>query len=282
MFETVAGIVVLAEWATRGDIAKAMCAQLSVRYEPDGIFTAKEGRVRYVILDGLVGHGTVAAILDQLPWRIRSSTSGATPDRPGGRGGTARGSQRLAVDEDPRGRARHLPAPGRQELSVHASCADAGGKQQMSDIQVNEDLLSGIGHRLELREPNYEAVKSVAAMTSMHFDVDGKAAPFECIVDSATGVGKTYVMAGLIEYFAGLETPARNFLLLAPGRTIREQEHQELQPGASQVPGRRDGVRAVPHHGRQFQEPGNAESDGGQQPDEAVHLHRAGPDLEDR
>lgn len=36
-----------------------------------------------------------------------------------------------------------------------------------------------------------------AAMTSMHFDVDGEAAPFECIVDSATGVGKTYVMAGL-------------------------------------------------------------------------------------
>jgi adenine-specific DNA-methyltransferase len=25
------------------------------------------GQVRYVILDGLVGHGTVAAILDQLP-----------------------------------------------------------------------------------------------------------------------------------------------------------------------------------------------------------------------
>lgn len=67
MFETVAGIVVLAEWATRGDIAKAMCAQLGVRYEPDGIFAAKQGRVRYVILDGLVGHGTVAAILDQLP-----------------------------------------------------------------------------------------------------------------------------------------------------------------------------------------------------------------------
>jgi hypothetical protein len=38
-----------------------------VRYEPDGIFAAKQGRVRYVILDGLVGHGTVAAILDQLP-----------------------------------------------------------------------------------------------------------------------------------------------------------------------------------------------------------------------
>lgn len=67
MFETVGDIVVLAEWAVRGDIAKAMCAQLGVRYRPDGIFAAKRGQVRYVILDGLVGHGTVAAILDQLP-----------------------------------------------------------------------------------------------------------------------------------------------------------------------------------------------------------------------
>ena len=101
----------------------------------------------------------------------------------------------------------------------------------MSDIQINEDLLARIGHRLELRRPNYEAVRSVAAMTSMHFDVDGKAAPFECIVDSATGVGKTYVMAGLIEYFAGLETPARNFLLLAPGRTIRDKSIKNFSPG---------------------------------------------------
>lgn len=101
----------------------------------------------------------------------------------------------------------------------------------MSSIQVNDDLLSGIGHRLELRKPNREAVESVAAMTSMHFDVEGKAAPFECIVDSATGVGKTYVMAGLIEYFAGLETPARNFLLLAPGRTIRDKSIKNFSPG---------------------------------------------------
>jgi type III restriction enzyme len=93
----------------------------------------------------------------------------------------------------------------------------------MSGIHINDDLLSEIAHRLELRKPNRAAVESVAAMTSMHFEVDVKAAPFECVVDSATGVGKTYVMAGLIEYFAGLETPARNFLLLAPGRTIRDK-----------------------------------------------------------
>ncbi|MEV6303897.1 site-specific DNA-methyltransferase [Actinoplanes sp. NPDC051861] len=67
MFESIADVIVLAEWATQGDLAQAMCAQLGVRYQPDGIFAAKRGQVRYVILDGLVGPGTVAAILDQLP-----------------------------------------------------------------------------------------------------------------------------------------------------------------------------------------------------------------------
>ncbi len=67
MFASIGDIVVLAEWATQGDLARAMCAQLGVSYRPDGIFAAKRGQVRYVIVDGLVGHGTVAAILDQLP-----------------------------------------------------------------------------------------------------------------------------------------------------------------------------------------------------------------------
>ncbi|MGO4615632.1 DEAD/DEAH box helicase family protein [Nocardia sp. 2YAB30] len=101
----------------------------------------------------------------------------------------------------------------------------------MSGIQIDDDLLSEIAHRLDLRNPNREAVESVAAMTSMHFDVDMNTAPFECVVDSATGVGKTFVMAGLIEYFAGLETPARNFLLLAPGRTIRDKSIKNFSPG---------------------------------------------------
>ncbi|MBF5034033.1 DEAD/DEAH box helicase family protein [Micromonospora sp. ANENR4] len=101
----------------------------------------------------------------------------------------------------------------------------------MTDVQIDEDLLADIEHRLELRRPNRDAVESVAAMSSMHFDVDGGGAPFECIVDSATGVGKTYVIAGLIEYFARLETPGRNFLLLAPGRTIRDKSVKNFTPG---------------------------------------------------
>lgn len=67
MFEEVAGMVLLAEWATHSDLARAMCAQLRVRYRADGIFAGTSGRMKYVVLDGVVGEGTVASIVDQLP-----------------------------------------------------------------------------------------------------------------------------------------------------------------------------------------------------------------------
>lgn len=66
MFTEVAGMVLLAEWATQGDLARAMCAQLGVPYEPDGIFAGRNGRTRYVIVDGMVGVSTVDSILDRL------------------------------------------------------------------------------------------------------------------------------------------------------------------------------------------------------------------------
>ncbi|MFE9404379.1 DEAD/DEAH box helicase family protein [Streptomyces sp. NPDC006530] len=93
----------------------------------------------------------------------------------------------------------------------------------MGVLQFQPGLLDQVAHRLTLREPNRKAIESVLLRTSDHYDVQEKTEPYECIVDSATGVGKTYVMAGLMEYLAGAENPARNFLLLAPGRTIRDK-----------------------------------------------------------
>ncbi|MFR0363356.1 DEAD/DEAH box helicase family protein [Streptomyces sp. MCC20] len=93
----------------------------------------------------------------------------------------------------------------------------------MGELQFQPDLLAEVAHRLDLREPNRKAIESVILRTSDHYDVQEETEPYECIVDSATGVGKTYVMAGLMEYLAGAATPVRNFLLLAPGRTIRDK-----------------------------------------------------------
>lgn len=66
MFEKVGDLVLLAPWATQGDLARAMCAQLSVPYKPDGIFAGSVGGTRYVVIDGMAGDGTVDAVLDQL------------------------------------------------------------------------------------------------------------------------------------------------------------------------------------------------------------------------
>ncbi|WLP91263.1 DEAD/DEAH box helicase family protein [Gordonia sp. NB41Y] len=96
---------------------------------------------------------------------------------------------------------------------------------------ADTDLVAEISARLDMREPNRAALESVALATSRHFDVEHEPPPFECVVDSATGVGKTYVMAGLIEYFSQIETPVRNFLILAPGRTIRDKTIDNFTPG---------------------------------------------------
>lgn len=67
MFVDMDGLVLLADWATHSDLTKAMCAQLGVRYQPDGIFAASRGQVRYVVIDGRAGVATIKAVVDQLP-----------------------------------------------------------------------------------------------------------------------------------------------------------------------------------------------------------------------
>jgi type III restriction enzyme len=103
----------------------------------------------------------------------------------------------------------------------------------MGELQFQPDLLDEVAHRLDLREPNRRAIESVVLRTSDHYDVRGNTEPYECIVDSATGVGKTYVMAGLMEYLAGAAAPVRNFLLLTPGRTIRDKSVRNFTAGTS-------------------------------------------------
>lgn len=66
MFEEIAGMVVLAEWATQGALSEAMCAQLGTRYIPEGVFAGQHGRRRLAVIDGMVGATTVDAIVDQL------------------------------------------------------------------------------------------------------------------------------------------------------------------------------------------------------------------------
>jgi type III restriction enzyme len=91
------------------------------------------------------------------------------------------------------------------------------------------ERIDEIAARMDLRQPNREALESIAIEIGQHYVVDDKPPPFEAVVDSATGVGKTYILAAAIEYL--VEDGARNFAVIAPGRTILDKTVANFTPG---------------------------------------------------
>jgi type III restriction enzyme len=100
----------------------------------------------------------------------------------------------------------------------------------VGELRVFEDAIFEIASRLDLREPNREAVQTLQAEVSQHYDVDGKPPPFEAVIDSATGVGKTYILAGAMELLAAT-SDVRHFVIITPGRTIQEKTRDNFTPG---------------------------------------------------
>jgi type III restriction enzyme len=94
---------------------------------------------------------------------------------------------------------------------------------------VDEDRIEAISSTLDLRLPNREALEAIAWCTHRHFDIERKAAPYECVIDSATGAGKTYVLAATLEYFAA--EGVRNFAVVTPGRTILNKTVENFTAG---------------------------------------------------
>jgi type III restriction enzyme len=83
------------------------------------------------------------------------------------------------------------------------------------------DRIEAISSRLDLRRPNREALDSIVFEIANHFDINDGTPPFEAVVDVATGVGKTYVLASAIEYLAA--DGIRDFAVITPGRTILDK-----------------------------------------------------------
>lgn len=100
----------------------------------------------------------------------------------------------------------------------------------MADLQLNEDIIAEIASRLDLRDPNRDAIQTLAAEVSQYYDVDAEQPPFEAVIDSATGVGKTYVLTGAMELFAAAYG-IRHFVIITPGRTILEKTKDNFTPG---------------------------------------------------
>lgn len=90
-------------------------------------------------------------------------------------------------------------------------------------ISLDDALLDDVAARLDLRKPNREAIAAVLA----RFDQGEEG--FEVVCDLATGVGKTYIAAGLIEYLA--TQGVRHFLVVTPGKTIQRKTIDNFTPG---------------------------------------------------
>jgi type III restriction enzyme len=114
----------------------------------------------------------------------------------------------------------------------------------MNALDVDDALIEQISRRMGLREPNRQALETVAAYVSEHYDVREQPAPFEGVIDSATGVGKTYVMGGVIDYLAQ-HRGWSDFVIVVPGATIRKKTIENFTPGASKSLTRVLGVRTV-------------------------------------
>jgi type III restriction enzyme len=100
----------------------------------------------------------------------------------------------------------------------------------VADLEIFEDAIAEIAARLDLREPNREAVRTINAAVSQYYDVEAQLPPFEAVIDSATGVGKTYILTGAMELFAGAYG-VRDFVVVTPGRTILEKTKDNFTPG---------------------------------------------------
>ncbi|MDP3890498.1 DEAD/DEAH box helicase [Nocardioides sp.] len=97
-------------------------------------------------------------------------------------------------------------------------------------LEHNPALIDAIAASLRLRKPNRDALEAIAEKL---VDAD----PLRHLVaDLATGVGKTYIAAGLIDYLAGVGV--RNVVIVTPGSTIQRKTIANFTYGtAKYVPG---------------------------------------------
>ncbi|MFB6556184.1 DEAD/DEAH box helicase family protein [Streptomyces sp. NPDC056405] len=92
----------------------------------------------------------------------------------------------------------------------------------MTWIPYDAALIEDITAKFDLRAPNSAAIRAVAEAIA---DGDGR----EVVCSLATGVGKTYILAGLVEYLAA--QGVRNILVVTPGATIQEKTLYNFTPG---------------------------------------------------
>ncbi len=95
---------------------------------------------------------------------------------------------------------------------------------------LDDGLLTEIDSLLRLRAPNRGAVETLAYELWRHYQQNGHVDPFEGVIDSATGVGKTYVIVAAVEYLARARG-IRDFVVVAPSRVVLDKTIEQFTPG---------------------------------------------------
>jgi len=93
----------------------------------------------------------------------------------------------------------------------------------VTGIEYDGALVRQIASTLDLRAPNAAALDAIVAAIEY--------APLgaELVADLATGVGKTYIAGGLLDYLQ--EQGVRNVVIITPGSTIQRKTVANLTPG---------------------------------------------------
>lgn len=93
------------------------------------------------------------------------------------------------------------------------------------NISFDSDLLEQISSEFDLRAPNRQALRQLI------FTLDGDYDPKVMqVLNLATGVGKTYLMAAFVEYLR--RQGVGNVMIVTPGKTVQAKTIQNFTPGS--------------------------------------------------
>jgi type III restriction enzyme len=101
---------------------------------------------------------------------------------------------------------------------------------QVTTYPFDLALLESVADGLNLRLPNRDAIETLARRLHAHYD-ERQPGFFEGVIDVATAVGKTYAMAGALDYLAA--QGVRNFAVIAPGSTILDKTIAQFTAGTT-------------------------------------------------
>ncbi|MGV0424709.1 DEAD/DEAH box helicase family protein [Corynebacterium tuberculostearicum] len=93
------------------------------------------------------------------------------------------------------------------------------------NISFNSDLLEAISADFDLRAPNKEALRQLIFILDGDYDPE-----VQQVLNMATGLGKTYLMAAFVEYLR--RQGVGNVVIVTPGKTVQAKTVQNFTPGA--------------------------------------------------